>query len=280
MNKNRRRGIALIAIALVLACIAGAVGLSVVQAANDQVRAIENQYGPQVYTLVVTKDIPARSTLTENSLLDGTLQIEKRPQTFTPDSAFVIPAPGDEQTALAVLGNRLNGFTLIPLKAGDILLPSMLETTFVIPPNMRAFSLAVDGVTSVSGYVRPGDHVDVLVSYQVNGANNQQEGRTEVVLQDIPILSTSWFNNLGATSAITATNGLTSTVLLQPGFTSAAAGESQARQMVVTLAVSLNDAEKLDYMANFAKEVRLVLRRADDSKPLAAPTLSPDVFKP
>ncbi len=280
MNKNRRRGIALIVIALVLACIAGAVGLSVVQAANDQVRAIQNQYGPQVYTLVVAKDIPARATLTENSLLDGTLQIEKRPQTFTPDSAFVIPPPGDEQTALAVVGNRLNGFTLIPLKAGDILLPSMLETTFVIPPNMRAFSLAVDGVTSVSGYVRPGDHVDVLVSYEVNGANNEKEGRTSVLLQDVSILSTSWFNNLGATSEITATNGLTSTVLLQPGFTSAAAGESQARQMVVTVGVSLSDAEKLAYMANFAKEVRLVLRRADDSKPLPAPTLSPDVFKP
>ncbi len=279
MNKNRRRGIALIVIALVLACVAGFMGLSVVQSANDQVRTIQNEYGAQVYTVVVAKEIPARTTLTLASLSNGTLRIEKRPQAFTPPSAFLIPEPGDLETALAVIGGQLDGFTLIPLKSGDVLLSSMIETTFVIPPNMRAVSVGVDGVTSVSGYIRAGDHVDVLASYQVPGANNQQEGRTNVLLQDVPVLSVSWFNNLGVTTDITATTGLTKTVLLQPGFTSSSADQPQARQMVVTLAVSLDDAEKLTYMSNFAKEVRLVLRRGDDSQPSAAPTLSPESFK-
>lgn len=279
MNKNRRRAIAYLVIALVLACAGSYLALTIIQNANAQVQSIQNQYGPQVYTIVAAKSLPARTTLTLNSLDDGTLRLEKRPALFVPPSAFQIPEPGDMESAAFTLNEGLDGFTLIPLNEGDIVLPNMIETSYVIPPKMRAVSMAVNPATSVSGYLRAGDRVDVIASYEAILDANNKEPRTVVLLQNVPILSVSWENNIGATSDITATNGLTQTLVLKPGLGELIGEEDMARDTIVTLALSLDDSQKLAYMQNFGKEIRLVLRRQDDPDVLTVPTLAPPTFR-
>jgi pilus assembly protein CpaB len=284
MNKNRRRAIALFVLAAILSCMAGCFALSFLQSANDEVAQTKRQYGEQVNVIVVAKDVPARAALTLASLLDGTLKVEKRPRLFTPESAFVIPDAADANAIIAHLGNRLDGYTLIPLKKGDILLPSMIETSFVIPPNLRAVSLAVSNVTSVSGYVRSGDKVDVIASYELEESGGAGGGkkyqRTIVLLQNATVLSVSWVNNLGTSSQIAPTTGLTATILYGQGQSQLGALQSgEKRDTVVTLAVSLEEAAKLSFMEVFGKEVRLVLRRLDDTKVAPVPTVAPEQYK-
>ena len=55
-----------------------------------------------------------------------------------------------------------------------------------IPPGMRALSLKSDEVVGVAGYLLPGTHVDVLVTFH---PENSQDPMTSTVLQDVQILT-------------------------------------------------------------------------------------------
>jgi len=55
-----------------------------------------------------------------------------------------------------------------------------------IPAGMRAISLKSDEVMGVAGFMVPGTHVDVLVTFR-QGNNGDQE--TQTVLQDVQILA-------------------------------------------------------------------------------------------
>jgi pilus assembly protein CpaB len=55
-----------------------------------------------------------------------------------------------------------------------------------IPSGMRAMSVRSDEVVGVAGFLFPGTHVDVLVTYH---PDKSQESRTATVLQDVGILA-------------------------------------------------------------------------------------------
>lgn len=59
-----------------------------------------------------------------------------------------------------------------------------------LAPGMRAISIPVSAVTGVSGFVRPGDTVDVLLtrSFEGDGAG-AQDMRTDVILQRVKVLA-------------------------------------------------------------------------------------------
>jgi pilus assembly protein CpaB len=61
-----------------------------------------------------------------------------------------------------------------------------------IPDGMRALSLKSDNVTGVAGFLLPGSHVDVLVTYRVKNPMAPEEPDqvlTSTVLQDVPVLT-------------------------------------------------------------------------------------------
>lgn len=55
-----------------------------------------------------------------------------------------------------------------------------------IPPGMRAISVRSDEVVGVAGFLLPGTHVDVLLTYRPDGS---PDPRTETVLEDVAILA-------------------------------------------------------------------------------------------
>jgi Flp pilus assembly protein CpaB len=271
MGNKKQVGIALIVISIVLACISGGLLISIIGSEEQSKKDIESQYGNRAWVIVAQNDIPARTALTINALVDGRLKLDLRPRSFIPASAFVVDAEDATQAvAVAVtrFRDRIKGFTLIPLKSGDILSPSVLETTVVVPDNMRAVAVAVDSVTSVSGYVHPGDMVDVIVSYEQTMADQKKNSRTVVLFQNKSVLSASWFTNVGTSSAISSTVGLTTTVLARTSSSSIGGSmtpSDQNRQTIVTLALTLEEATRLAYMQDFGKEIHLVIRRSDDT---------------
>jgi pilus assembly protein CpaB len=59
-----------------------------------------------------------------------------------------------------------------------------------IPPGMRAVSIRVNDVGGVSGFVRPGAHVDVLIAGQPPGSSGSGLGTvTKTLLQNMEVLS-------------------------------------------------------------------------------------------
>jgi pilus assembly protein CpaB len=89
---------------------------------------------------------------------------------------------------------ELNGrVVLYPLPKGEPILERQLAAagsgaglTAKIPPGMRAISVRSDEVVGVAGFLLPGTHVDVLMTYH---AATLPDPQTVTVLQDVVVLA-------------------------------------------------------------------------------------------
>ena len=101
--------------------------------------------------------------------------------------------PAGHFTDPAALVGRTN---IYPLKAGEPLFESQLAPTTVsqggvaalVTPKKRAMGVKVDKVVGVSGFIHPGNRVDVLVTLSRN--DRQNEPTTKIVLENILVLAT------------------------------------------------------------------------------------------
>ena len=137
-------------IAVVLAVGTGILTLRYLSNLNSQ----QQQVAVELKTVVVTsQDVPARSKLTADMLT-----LTKRPAGDV--------EPGSIEDPKQAVGDVAQ----ISLPAGTVLTASNVGTPYSVgltvrlKPGMRAISIPVDKVKSVSGLMQPGDRVDVLAS--------------------------------------------------------------------------------------------------------------------
>jgi len=133
---------------------------------------------------------------------------------------------------------------VLPIARGEFVLPNKLAgenagsgLPSLIPPGMRAVSVRVNDTTSVSGFVQPGTRVDVLLTGNPQGSNEQQ---TNTVLENVAVIATG--TRLERNSA----------------------GEAQSAP-VVTLLLSPDDTERLT-LAISQGHIQLALRNPLDTK--------------
>lgn len=134
-----------------------------------------------------------------------------------------------------------------PVVESDLAAPgSGLGLSVKIPEGMRAISIRSNDVVGVAGFLYPGSHVDVLLTYRPDSASTPL---TQTILQDVEVL----------------TAGQT----LEPD----PKGKPQTVN-VVTLLLSPRDAQKL-VLATQQGSVQFVLRNgADQNKPEPKPVLA------
>ena len=81
-----------------------------------------------------------------------------------------------------------------PIQWSDIDVPAkgVAGLAEMINPTMRAVSIPVDAITSVSGMIKPNDHVDILGTFTFPAATvtGNVETITLTVLQDVTVLAT------------------------------------------------------------------------------------------
>jgi pilus assembly protein CpaB len=133
---------------------------------------------------------------------------------------------------------------ILPISRGEFILTNKLAAEnagsglpALIPPGMRAVSVRVNDTTSVAGFVLPGTRVDVLLTGNPSGSNEQQ---TTTVLENVAVLATGQRLERNA------------------------AGEPQMAP-VITLLLSLDDAQKLILASNQGK-IQLALRNPLDTQ--------------
>lgn len=61
----------------------------------------------------------------------------------------------------------------------------------VIPNGLRAVSVAVTEVKGVAGFVKPGDRVDVLTTFEIDKAGADKQRLTKTVLQNVLVLASA-----------------------------------------------------------------------------------------
>jgi pilus assembly protein CpaB len=185
------------------------------------------------------------------------MAIRQVPREFVPGTA-VTP----EQFA-NVEGARL----AVDMRAGEILLRGTLEgadtATFAtkVRDGVRAMTVAVDEVNSISGMLQPGDRIDLFFTArppQRPGARQQPPEQTLMLMQNVLLLATG-----RQVRPSIGENG-------QPGATRS--------YSTITLEATPHDAQRL-ILAQKAGTLTAVLRGPEDKEPLVAAAMdSRDLF--
>jgi len=158
------------------------------------------------------------------------LQVKQWPEDLAPDSSY--------QDLNAVIGRVMKTEVI----AGEPILSTKLAPTGsgggvpgLIPAGMRAFTVAVNVVSGVGGFILPGTRVDVLATVSPSGMKNGTT--TKTILQNVEVLAVDQTFNKNSEEPLVVKS--------------------------VTLVVSPDEAEKLALASNEGK-LQLVLRNGAD----------------
>lgn len=217
---------------------------------------------PPVNTPVVVAaaDIPEQTPITSAMV---------QPAQVTPDKLL----PGAVVNTADIVGK----LTIAPIKKGQQILSTQVAPNIqqygsmsaMIKPGQRAMTIALDPTSSVAGYIKPGDHVDVLGTF-----SSGSKTITRTVLEDVMLLATG-AQVLQQTPDPAANNNNNNGVLgnnnndtNQPTPQPAAPKEVPNATVVVTPV----DAEKLIMAANKGR-LMLTLRSNTDNNQTTVPTV-------
>jgi pilus assembly protein CpaB len=151
----------------------------------------------------------------------------------------------------------------VDMRGGEMLLKSSLEgadvTTFAtkIKPGIRAMTIAVDDLNSISGMLQPGDKVDLFLTFKTleapGAGSGARKDQTRLLMQQLPVMATG--------------------KQVRPN-----AGDAVLRAFTnITVEVTLLDAQKL-ILAQKAGTISAVLRNPTDSSPAGLATLDTSLF--
>lgn len=225
-------------------------GVGAVIAVNWYVQGVENAYkSDQIVVYRAKTALPIGKTVSMKNLERVTLSR----RVFGSAAKIAVT-----ETDIALIQTAL---LTKPVDPGDVLFFSHFDRSVDrglrdrIPAGLKAVSIPVDESGSVGYFVQPGDHVDVLGTLLI-------ENRlvTQPILEDVQVL---------------AVGGQ-----FEP---SSAAFYAREGYSTVTLAVTLEQAEKLVFSQNMLKDkVTLLLRRPDDrgkrTQPVSVNAADPKQF--
>ena len=260
--KSKRRGKIFIGIAVILALIT-------VVALYGFLSSLENPVQEMVSVVYVNEPISARSVIGPVLLAQGKLEVREIPAEYAPASSIRVPTGvADDPVYLSSIIS--DTVTIVDLAPGDILQANHLDTNAGLAPGLRAVSLDMNQMTSVGGTIRPGNWVDIIVSYEREDEQLNKTPVTELLLQDREVLAVygpsyyAIFSQAGGMAGVPSEEAGYYAPVQEARYN--AEGEMM-KDATVTLAVTPEEALKLAHASTFAKEVRLMIRRLDDLVP-------------
>ena len=139
----------------------------------------------RIFVIVANHELPAGSILKNTDLAkDSVFQSSVGGRAILPESVRDV-------VGKKLLFNISRGD---PIQWSDIDVPAkgIAGLAEMINPTMRAVSIPVDAITSVSGMIKPNDHVDILGTFTFPAATvtGNVETITLTVLQDVTVLAT------------------------------------------------------------------------------------------
>jgi len=198
--------------------------------------ALKNREAQVEVALAQTQDIAvaARDLRVGEKLSTTDVKLVRWSRQSMPDGAITDPAMVSNSFAKneIVAGQPVTQRNLISADSMPGVMP------MIIPPGMRAMSVAVDEVGDISGFVKPRTHVDVLVALSGAGPDNAKP-YSKIILQNVEVIAVAQQIDRGK--------------------------DEPEVVKVVTLLVAPHDAEKLG-LATRDGTLRLVMRNYNDEK--------------
>ena len=229
---------------LLLLCFALVCGGLAASQVRERERRAEAAVGPLVPVVVAQRELSA-----DHRLAPGDLALRRKPARFAPPDVL--------RAADQLAGVR----TAVPVAAGGYLTAGMLQGAGTrrdggpLRAGQRAVELAVTGGGALVG-AEAGARVDVLVSVQ----REQGGGRTFVALENVELLG---LRPAGGGDLAADDSG---------------AGVAAGPGALATLRVSARQAVYLAAAADFAHDVRLLVRPPGDRERIGAAAVEEDGF--
>lgn len=210
---------------------------------QEKTEALTKEYGLKSKIVVASKDIHEMVTV-----LDDMVEVIELPKNFVQPGHFKDPEDIIGKVALA------------PIRKGE----QILDTKIMIPgpltglshqiePRKRALTIPVNGPKSISGLIKPGDRVDMLVSLE----NDAQKRVIQTLLQGVPVLATG-LNVVNELPRIHKNEG-------EQDYIKNIRGETNYD--AITVEVSPSDAQKLVYVLSVSpNSLFLLLRHPTDNE--------------
>jgi pilus assembly protein CpaB len=232
-------------IALLLAVIAALLTYYYI---SEKEAAVEADVTP-IKVLVAKKPLPRGAALTADKIL-----IDEIPGSYVMPGAISAP---DKEGVIKQWKKYKGQFAIVPLAKGEQILPNKLSQILpgfagVVPEGMRIISLAFDLSAAIGGHVRPGNHVDIIGTFEHQYKKNKQI-TTVLMAQNI---------------LVTAVGDETTSDKPKIRKGGAAAGSSGS--VIVCLSVAPADAVRLA-LAEEEGRLKLALRSVGDENKLDLP---------
>lgn len=207
----------LIVVGLILAT-AAALGMIAFQIANPPRQAALVAAAPSgpVVPLPVRFLVAARALPPGTLMREADVAVKALPRERLPEGALV-----DDDEGRAMLAGALVQRFVEP--GAPIVSADLLRTrdrgflAAVLAPGTRAISIGVDPITGVSGLIWPGDHVDVILTQEIDRGTSATAKRIigETVLTNIRVIAIDQDIVQGAPRGSIVAGKLASTVTLQ-----------------------------------------------------------------
>jgi pilus assembly protein CpaB len=179
---------------------------------------------------VAARDLPSGTALTASEI-----RFVRWPKDSIPTGAF-----GDIDSIFKDAKTARERVSLVAMVAGEPLLRSKISglgarpiLSSLVADGMRAVSIKIDDVSGVSGFILPGDRVDVILTRHTGSNNNDLV--TDIILQNIKVLG---IDQLASTDSDKPVVGRTATVEVTPE----QAGKLVLAQQAGTLSLALRNA--------------------------------------
>ena len=187
------RSIVLITAAIVVAGITAFVARSLVSTPEVTQTTIVQQVESEIQILVSTKDIQTGYFLKKDDLEWQSWPGDNINDNYTRKES--------DATAISQMETFLGSVAKAPIAAGEPILNGRVVKpgargfmAAVLKPGYRAVSISINSRTGISGFIFPGDTVDVLLTHSVVEEDTGQEENTQIqatetVLEDIRVLA-------------------------------------------------------------------------------------------
>lgn len=161
MNPKQRRGVMLLALAMVSAAVVFVLVLSYVS-------EVESRVGSVTQALRLRGDVQPHARVTPSMV-----EVVEVPERWLPDTVLRSPAELRNRVAASLL------------RAGSYVQQDMLEDPPVLRPDERELAITIDAETGVAGKIRPGDLVDIYATYE---GTDTEPPRARLVVANIRVV--------------------------------------------------------------------------------------------
>jgi pilus assembly protein CpaB len=172
---NRNRIMVVVGIALLLAVLAS---VGAYKFLSGQSRVAERARLQTVGIVVAQVDIPLGSTINPNQVAVSAWPKDNFPKDALTDAKIAV--------GRVALRDYFRGEPVVESKLVPLNKPTGL-LSLKVPSGMRAFSIKVNEVVGVGGFIVPDSRVDVVVTTPITP--NSQEKVSKIVLQDIRVIA-------------------------------------------------------------------------------------------